>query len=526
MADTVNSLVNSAISKAYAENPSMFGGFPEIVIRDAFASAMNELFPAKVELSTTVPDYESIVIQLTTELSKDAIWYDFNTAATGQALIRYIAAGIAYGQFSIERALHEAFPSTASSDNSIFAIADLLGVRVQRVIPAHVTVRLTRTDTATLFELPRFTTFTINDIPFFSRERIIFPVDIQTIDIELHQGTLLQLEVGSNGQPFMDIELGDGNKDLSDVDTYVWVNGREWKRSVDNVWNFKELDEFFWDHTTPSGNLMVSFGSGIFGKVPPVNALIKIIWARCLGEVSNYSATDLTVTYKGPSLNTQLTGVTVSNITGAKDMLNADFYSLMAPNARASGKNAVRCSDYRRHAVEYPLVRDALFRGQAELGPRKRSMMNVIGVTLLSDVQLNDLEWARFVDYMTSKGIYQCEFRRMDPTPVNITIVADIFCSQKASLETVRQILLSEISKMFELRLGGLGYSIARSDITDVLEGIGETGGLVDYVVLKQPTTDSFLTNKAQYIRLQSVTLNMFYSTRANFSGRLDLDVT
>lgn len=442
MADTINSLVNIAISKAYADNPTLFGGFPEIVIRDAFANAIDALFPAKVELSTTAPDYESVVIQLTTELSKDAIWYDFNTAATGQALIRYIAAGIAYGQFSIERALQEAFPSTASSENSIFAITDLLGVRVQRVIPAHVTVRLTRTDTATLFELPRFTAFTINEVAFFTRERIIFPIDIMTIDVELYQGTLLQLEVASNGQPFIDIELGDGNKDISDVDTYVWVNDREWKRSVDNVWNFKELDEFFWDHTTPSGNLMVSFGSGLFGKVPPINSTIKIIWSRSIGEVGNYFATNLTVTYKGPSLPTQLTGVTVSNITGAKNMLNADFYSLMAPNARAAGKNAVRRSDYRKHAVEYPLVRDALFRGQAELGPKKRSMMNVIGVTLLTDVQLDSLEWSRFVEYMTNKGIYQCQFLRMDPAPVNMVIEADIFCSQKASLETVRQTLI------------------------------------------------------------------------------------
>lgn len=70
MADTINSLVNIAISKAYADNPTLFGGFPEIVIRDAFANAIDALFPAKVELSTTAPDYESVVIQLTTELSK------------------------------------------------------------------------------------------------------------------------------------------------------------------------------------------------------------------------------------------------------------------------------------------------------------------------------------------------------------------------------------------------------------------------------------------------------------------------
>lgn len=526
MAETINRLVDNAIARAYASRPDLFAGYPEVVVRDAFSAAMTEIFPKYVELSTVRPDYESVILQLVNELSKDATWYDFITAGTGQALIRYIAAGITYGQFSIERALQEAFPHTASSESAVYAVTDLLGVRIQRVIPATVTVRFTRTDKATLLEVPRFTPFSIRDVAFFNRERIIFPVDTETLDIVLTQGQVQITEVPATGQPFLDIELGDGTKDISDIDVWTFVDGTEWIRSVENIWNFKELDENFWDHTTPSGNLMVSFGSGIFGKVPSVNKLVRIVWVRCLGEKGNYYASDLDVAYKGPSINTQLDGVTISNISGARDMLDANFYSIMAPHMRAAGQTAVRRSDYRRFAVEFPSIKDALVRGQAELGPHKRSMMNVLGITLLSDAPINPVNWNKFIEHMTDKGIYQCEFIRMDPKEYKVSIEADIFCTQKASLPLVQQTLTSAIQKMFRYRLGWLGYSIMRSDITDTLEGIGETGGLVDYVILKTPNVDLVLQDKSYYLKLDTLKLNMFYSTRANFVGNLDLDVT
>lgn len=523
MATTVNALLDKTIEYAYANNPTLFGGFDRQVIRTAFANALTSLFPKEVALSTVMPDYESVVLQLTSKLSEDPVWYDAITAATGQTLIRFVAAGITYSQFSIERALQEAFPQYASSDSSIYATTELLGVRVRRVIPATVTVQLTRLDAALLLELPALTPFTINNVQFFNREAIIFPIDIRTVDVVLAQGIVYTSTLIANGQPSQDIEIGDGTKDISDTDVYVTVGDRVWKRVTDGPWRYAETDEVFFETTSPSSNIMLTFGDNSFGKMPTINSVIAVKWVRTLGEVAHHFVSGLEVDYNGPSIDNQIEGITLTNITNARNMALADFYARMAPHMYSRRDRAVRRSDYRSFAVEYPGVKDALFRGQAELGPHKRSMMNVVGATLLTETAFNAAGWDAFVEYMQGVGIFQCEFLRMDPTPINVEITANVYCSQRASLSTVQQLLISNVQKLFQYRLGWIGYPIYMSDITNVLEGVGETGGLVEFVELLSPTTNLTLSSATNYLHLTNVTLNMKYTTRNDFTGRLDM---
>lgn len=524
MAITVNAVLDRAIDYAYATYPTVFAGFERSFMQEAFSAALTQVFPNEVALSTTSPDFESIILQLTTELSKNPVWYDSSTADTGRTLIRMVAAGIAYSQFSIERALQESFGHLASSPSSIYASAELLGVRVTRVVPAVVQVRLTRLDRATLFELPRFTVFSIGQQQFFNRDKITFPVDFYTVDVQLTQGTLYYNTFKGTGQPYQELEIGDGTKDLSDTDVYINVGGRDWERSNKNPWLFTEQEEKFGDNTTPNGDIQILFGNDIFGKAPPIASTIIVTWVRTLGEKAHFAQSGLPVTYNGPSINDQISGETLSNISLARDMIGPDFYARTASYARAAGENAVRRQDYRRWAIEYPGVKDALFRGQAELGPHKRSMMNVIGATVMSTTPLSNDDWIRFVTFMQEKGIFQCHFVRMDPAVVQADVEADIYCSPKASLAVIKDKLENNIRELFALRLGWLGFEIWKSDITDILEGVGELGGLVEYVDLLKPTTNLKLANKASYINLRSVKLNMFYSTRENASGRIDIN--
>lgn len=525
MAATLNAIVERAIDYAYATYPTIFGGFDRLYIQNAFGSALDAVFPSEVSLSTTSPDFESVMLQLTTELSKNPVWYDSITAATGQTLIRMVAAGIVYDQFSIERALQEAFPHLASSESSVYAGAELLGMRVTRVKPATVTVRMSRLDKAELLEIPRFTVFSIGQVDFFNREPIVFARDFFTTDVVLTQGTVYYKSFVGTGQPYQELEIGDGTKDLSDTDVYVSVGGREWTRSDQNPWLFTEQEEKFSDATTPNGDINIVFGNNIFGKAPPITSKIDVTWVRTLGERANFAQSGLAVSYNGESVNDQINGTTLSNIADSKDMLGAEYYARIAPHARAAGQNAVRRQDYRRWALEYPGVYDAMFRGQAELGPHKRSMMNVIGATVLSEPLFNADQWDRFTAYMQEKGIFQCHFRRFDPKVVHISVEADVYCSPKTSLAETRDKLIFNVRKLFEFRLGWLGYAIYRSDIIDVLEGVGELGGTVEYVKLLNPLTDTLLVDTASYIKLDNVKLNMFYSKRENFGGRMDINL-
>lgn len=524
MAETVNAILDRTIDYAFATHPEMFGGFDRTAVQQSFATALAAVFPEEVSLSTTSPDFESVIFQLTTELSKDPVWYDNITAATGQTLIRWISAGIAYSQFSIERALQEAFGHLASSDSSIYAAAEWVGVRVQRVIPATVTVRLTRIDRPTLVELPEFTAFNIGTVPFFNRNKIIFQVDQMTVDVQLTQGEVLYSKFTATGQPYQELEIGDSTHDLSDTDVFVWVGGERWERSDQNPWLFNQNELKFLDATTPTGNLNIVFGNNIFGKSPDIGQTIDVIWVRSRGEIAHNAQSGLDVTYNGPSIDDDITGITLSNVGSARDMIGSAYYARMAPHMRAAGQNAVRRQDYRRWATDYPGIKDAMFRGQAELGPHKRSLMNVIGATVLTDNPMNSGEWDAFISYIQERGIFQCEYVRMDPAIIYTDVVADVWCSPKSSLTNIKAELEAKVRDLFKLRLGWLGWEVYKSDIIDILEGTGELGSRVEYVNLITPVNNVLLPNKAAYIKLNTVTLNMKYSTRDNFAGRLDIN--
>jgi len=525
MAVDRNAVVDQAIAAAVAELPSVFDGVEIEVVRAALLNAIINATPKEVALSTTSPDYESVVWQLVADLSSHPVWYDTITTAVGQRLIGWIASGIAYGQFAIERSLQEGFVHLASAESSVYAGAAHLGVRVERMIPAEVRVQLTRLDKTFMLEIPRHTKFSIQQVPFFNRTAIIFPADSFVTDVVLTQGEVNSINLKGTGQPNQEYEVGDGTKDLSDSDLFVEVGGVEWKRSLRAPWLLDEEEPSFTDSTSPIGNPQVIFGNGLFGLIPRVDQPIKITWVRTSGEDGNYAQSNSVVSYNGPSIDDQISGVTQGPVIGGRDMQSADYYARMAPYMRAAPENAVRRQDYRRWAVAYSGIKDAMFRGQAELGPYKRSAMNIIGVTLLTETPWTEAQYITFFDYMQKeRGIFQCEFVRLDPSVIGVNIVADIYCTPRSSLAAIQSQLTAAIRDMFKPRLGWLGYEVYRSDIIDVLEGVGVAGGEVQYVKLAEPTKDVTLANTASYIQLGSVTLNMHYTKRnSDFSGRLDL---
>lgn len=127
-----------------------------------------------ITLSKVTPDFESLLLQLQLAVQQMDSWKDLQTSGTGQTLMEQMSAVGAFNQFGIESAFREAY-LTAVRDSSIFAITDLLGVRLSRKTPTQVIVDMSRTDSTTLSEVvPRFTQFSINGKDYFNRTPLIF----------------------------------------------------------------------------------------------------------------------------------------------------------------------------------------------------------------------------------------------------------------------------------------------------------------------------------------------------------------
>ena len=114
---------------------------------------------ANVTLSTLSVDYNSGKTQLQSMLgSSSAPWKAILPTETGDALISLISTVHSSAQQNILRSLQDTFPATAVSDSAIYAGATMQGVRLNRKLPANMSVAITNNN-AQQITIPPYTQF-------------------------------------------------------------------------------------------------------------------------------------------------------------------------------------------------------------------------------------------------------------------------------------------------------------------------------------------------------------------------------
>lgn len=525
MSASINAVIKAALDYAYDQNPAFLAGLDRSNLEQEMQNAFLAVVPTALTLDATTPDFESIYLRLVQELQAYPVWVDIITSGTGQTLIRNISAGIAYSTFSSERALQESFPQIAFSDSGIAMGTRMLGVRLQRRIPSSVNVRLTKPDDGQIYTIPALSQFTIRGFDFFNRQQITFNTLDTSLNVTLYQGTIHTLEGVAEGIPYETIEIGSENRQISNEDIYVAVNGEAWERRLVGIYHFGPEEKSFFEDTLPNGNVEIVFGNRTFGAIPAIGSSVDITWVETEGVAADFPTIGLQVSRLNAPSGIDVTGETLSAIYGGAEALSLGLYKALAPHIRSANKRAVRRSDYRAVALQYPNVVDALFRGQAELNPGKRNWMNIVGATILTSLPdpWSTVQWEDFINYMKESGIYQCEFLRLDPSPINITISGKVFCRPQANLEDIKNNLIRDVDVAFGPRLNALGYSVYQSDIADALEGKDDYNDLVEYVTDITPSGDTVVDVPTKYVRVVGVNLEMYYTTRGGFTGRKDL---
>jgi hypothetical protein len=506
-----------------------FSDIPTETLAGQVQESIPALFPQTLSLVRTRPDYHSVLAQLMTEVQRSAAWADADISATGQMILRAVAADVDYGQFSIARALQECFPDTAQSDNSIFLAARMLGNNLRRNISASVNVTLSRAETGTVLSIDPYQEWVIKYsdaiLYFFNRNTITFNSSEISIPIELFSGKPMSTTINSSGVPFQRIEIGSENRKISDTDIRVFVNGVQWLQTTEPLWHFQGQDKVFFASTLPNGNVEIRFGNGLNGSSPQLNVPIVVHWIESGGTADNRTEIGAKVTTPITSLSGygSLVGITTSIADSGSDYLPAKYFKYFGGATRAAAKRAVRRSDYRVKALEFgEPIKDAQFRGQAEIAPRRPAYMNVIEATLLADPPLTDTQWNEFSSYIRRNGIFQTELRRRDPIALPLDIVATVYCRPEANLTDVAKVIRNRVVEALAPTYDSLGYSWYLSDISMLLEGYDELGGLVEYAMLSAPTAPVICPDAQKWVRFNSLNLSMAYTTRGTFAGRKD----
>ena len=528
-----------------------FGDISTEQLRLEVQDVIDGLLPDRITLNTARPDFDNVLVRLMREVEKGDAWKDTTLSSTGQMILRMLAADIDFAQFSIMRALQEAFPHSARNPSSILAAARGHGVRIQRNIPARFQAKFKRGDQLGMYTIPKWTRFTVAEATeVFNREQIHFDVNDLEVIAELHQGAIRDVEVISTGVPLQVIEIGEETYNISDVDLRVIVDGVEWTQSKASIWNAEADEKLYWENMLPNGNVEIRFGDGVWGAAPPPGVTIRILWVETKGSEGNDPRAGLEVRWRELSTGNTILVESITPLLDGFDRLSVNYYRIFSGDRRgADGGNAKRAilrKDFRAHAASYPGVFDAVYRGQAELNPGKRQWMNVIGITLLTDPGFIDRQWDDFVKFMKGGGQYDgltldnLEMLRMDPTPVIMNVKATIACRVNADLASVKARLTRNLQIATTPRIGSLGFNFYKSDIYDLLSGLPPTqlfgdletvedqidrrqdlNSLIEYVVLGEPTEDIILNTPLKWIKLGSIDLDVRYSRqrRAGFDG-------
>lgn len=528
-----------------------FGDVSSEQLRLEVQAAIDSLLPERITLSTSRPDYDNVLFRLMREIEKGDAWKDTTLSSTGQMILRMLSADIDFAQFSIMRALQEAFPHTARNPSSIIAAARGHGIHIQRNTPASLTAKFKRGDKLGAFSIPAWSQFSVAESgALFNRHQINFDVNDLEVIAELHEGSVREVEVNSTGVPLQIIEIGDETFGISDVDLRVLIDGSEWTLSRASIWNADATDKFFWENTLPNGNVEIRFGDGVWGVAPPPGIRAKVLWVETKGFEGNDSRSEQEITWKDAPSGVTLEIESTSPLLSGNDRLSVNYYRVFSGDRRGadggSQKRAILRKDFRAHAASYPGVFDAVYRGQAELGSNKRSWMNIVGITLLTDPVFTEQRWQDFVKFMKGGGDYEgltldnLEMLRLDPTPVVLNVKATIACRINADLASVKARLIQNLTVATTPRIGSLGFNYYKSDVYDLLSGLPpsqlfgdletvedqvdrrqDLNSLIEYVILDEPTDEIILNTPMKWVKLGTVDLDVRYSKqrRAGFDG-------
>lgn len=547
---TLNVLVQSALDYIYQQDPNFVLSVNRSDIEASLQDALDRVMPDELTLASDKPDYEAIVFSMVQRLQTDNAWKDVVHTATGQTLIRNIAAGITYLHFGIVKATQNVFLTDNASKSSVYQGMNSLGVNIRRRVPQKLKVRLSIPDRETAYVIPRFTQFTIADVDFFNREAITYTEFDISKDVILSQGTIYQSEGSASGIPFETIEIGYENFSISNEDVYVEVNGEFWLNDPKlKPWMASDKQNVFFTKTLETGNVQLRFGNGLYGSQLPAEATLKLIWAETLGLDAKQVPTDVGFAFN--NLDLPIEGLTLSSSYGGDNELDTKFYSIMGPHIRASNGYGIRRSDFKSLALQYPFIRDALFRGQAEIAPDKRNWMNVVEVTLLTatGIPLMDVEWEDFINFMQQRSVSRLDYLRRDPVLIEVNVSAEIHCTTSSNLAEIEATLVNRVLEYSVPRMGAIGYSIYASDIIEILEGNSDTpadnlsknieftnnfkfdyADTFDYLSLPEgtginETGDGVIANYICYIKIVGVNLDVKYTPRRTYLGRSDLAI-
>ena len=483
----------------------------------------------QINLSNVSVDFEALLSELETDLSKRQTWKDLIVSGTGTTILEYIASIGVFNQFNIEMSLREAFLTWAVRDSSRYGIARMLGVRISRKNSAVLAVSLTNSGNTTIY-ITKNSTFTASSTSFFN---------VNQINIAPGQNPVVALQTGIRKRQILTVSnlnffeyiLQEPGFVVSDTDLTVTirdiVSGSEelWTRTESALWMHTPTDKVYFESTLEDGDVSILFGDGQFGAIPPITSQIIIDYVLVQGEVDNSNLIGGTIQY---SNSANVTGqITEYWSDGANPKLYAtdqkpsDYYKVYAPHIFKARGIANTPTDYVSVIMSYPNVADVTVFAQRDLYPNDPMWMNTVRICVLT-LGANDnfggvnpnprtQKWVDFINWLQPKCGALIVLQTWNPKSTEVDVVVNVAMLAASKASDIQPLVEARIRKLFEKNSSSLGESIYLSDIERACSVEG-----VDYVDIKSPLDHIIINDRTMYAALRSLTVNLSYSERTS----------
>jgi hypothetical protein len=461
---------------------------------------------ATLNLSNQSVDFDRIRDQLNVALSSKEAWVGTLATQTGETLIEFIAAIGALTQAKLLRYHQDSFPFTALSDEAIYALAAMQGVRLNRRMPMSVSVSLSSAEQVVL---PEYTQFEINGTKFFSREPLsVYPTASQ---FTLYEGELITHTTKGLGLDYQIFGSTETDFQVSDVDVIVRINGNVIKRTQGGGWTLKG-QQGCRDRTLPNGRMILEFGNDQFGTKPGVNDTLGVTYVVTKG----LDASSIKITGKKVRCSTypSIIGEAVSSLSGGANERDSELYKRISAPAFGTFDSAVTKQQHLNIVQSYPGVLDGTTFAQREVNPYAKDWMNLVKVVVLTSSPWSLTDRQDFLKYLNNNSMYSTRFFLEEPQPIQVIIQVLIFCLPAANLDQCRFDAASALVNLFKAKPGILGRDIYRSDI---IQAIQSSNSNIEYVVLEIPSADLLVSSRAMQKPLLSLVANSSSTLAAGY---------
>lgn len=367
-------------------------------------------------------------------------------------ILSYIGDTLSY---QIDRVASETFLPTARRRESVVNIAALMGYRPTGRLAATLTLQFTAPDisTATVPAGTQVVTTPTSDttpIYFETLTDITFPsggisgadqlLTVEAVEGQTVSGEVVAISTGLAGQfyPLFNQPLIDGSTIVQVQDNPANA-ARTWSY-VDNLIEAGPFDEVFSIDITDAGIALVLFGNGITGAIPTRGAQITANYRVGGGVDGNVGAGAVTEIVQ--TITNVTSVINTTNGVGGEDEEDIEAIRAKAPYVFSANNRAINEEDWTGLALRVPGVAKALAVAHVYNQP-------VIYIAPGDGTPASPTLLTNVVNFVQPLSLAGSIVRAAAATYRDIDIAATITVSPQYSAESVRQVVLQELSNLF-----------------------------------------------------------------------------